>query len=194
MRYILIKEYPGSPKLGTIVDYDPQQGCKLYQGLKNRWLYDLDKSPGWWEPYNPVTITTTEDFINELIEYIEGLEEDAGARNSYFVDILENLKNKVIPRDSSVNCKHVRREGESCNLNNNCTYPNCPTDDEKPVETTKGQPEDGIWYNGRCLPLSYEELADLLAHFRDSGDETRCELTRQKCDKAFGSIIPITAY
>ena len=22
-------------------------------------------------------------------------------------------------------CKHVHREGESCTLNNNCTYPNC---------------------------------------------------------------------
>ena len=22
-------------------------------------------------------------------------------------------------------CKHVRREGESCRLNDNCTYPNC---------------------------------------------------------------------
>jgi len=23
-------------------------------------------------------------------------------------------------------CKYVRREGESCTLNNNCRYPNCP--------------------------------------------------------------------
>ena len=22
-------------------------------------------------------------------------------------------------------CKYVKREGESCTLNNNCTYPNC---------------------------------------------------------------------
>ena len=22
-------------------------------------------------------------------------------------------------------CKHIKREGESCRLNNNCTYPNC---------------------------------------------------------------------
>ena len=25
-----------------------------------------------------------------------------------------------------IECKHVRREGESCKLNNNCRYPNCP--------------------------------------------------------------------
>jgi hypothetical protein len=22
-------------------------------------------------------------------------------------------------------CKHIKREGESCRLNNNCTYPDC---------------------------------------------------------------------
>jgi len=25
------------------------------------------------------------------------------------------------------NCKYVKKEGESCTLNNNCTYPNCET-------------------------------------------------------------------
>lgn len=34
-------------------------------------------------------------------------------------------------------CKHVKREGESCRLNNNCRYPNCPPPEEKPKETLK---------------------------------------------------------
>jgi len=31
-------------------------------------------------------------------------------------------------------CKHIRRDGESCNLNNKCTYPNCNEDGQlKPI-------------------------------------------------------------
>lgn len=30
------------------------------------------------------------------------------------------------------NCPYVVREGESCRLNNNCTYPNCPINKEQP--------------------------------------------------------------
>ena len=26
---------------------------------------------------------------------------------------------------SDKRCKYIKREGESCTLNNNCTYPNC---------------------------------------------------------------------
>ena len=54
--------------------------------------------------------------------------------------------------------------------------------------------EDGIWYNNKCLPLEYEELVDLLAHFRDSGDESKTVITRQKCSDAFDTVIPITNY
>lgn len=46
-------------------------------------------------------------------------------------------------------CKHVRREGESCRLNNNCTYPHCPPPDKlinKPVETTNEQPINSSVY------------------------------------------------
>ena len=35
-------------------------------------------------------------------------------------------------------CKYVKREGESCTLNNNCRYPNCPSEDKKPPKKTKG--------------------------------------------------------
>ena len=27
--------------------------------------------------------------------------------------------------DTNKRCKHIKREGESCTLNNNCTYPDC---------------------------------------------------------------------
>ena len=27
--------------------------------------------------------------------------------------------------ETNKRCKHIKREGESCRLNNNCTYPNC---------------------------------------------------------------------
>ena len=27
--------------------------------------------------------------------------------------------------DTNKRCKYIKREGESCTLNNNCTYPNC---------------------------------------------------------------------
>lgn len=64
----------------------------------------------------------------------------------------------------------------------------------KPVTTTNEQPKDGIWYEGRHLPMSYEELADLLCHFRDSGNEQYSVLTRKKCSDAIGTLIPITDY
>lgn len=62
----------------------------------------------------------------------------------------------------------------------------------EPVETTNEQPKDGIWYSGKHLDMSYEELVDLLAHYRERGSgET---LKRSKCSKAFGTVIPMTDY
>ena len=43
----------------------------------------------------------------------------------------KNLGEKMTPNNSpdwfadGVDCKYVKRIGESCTLNNNCTYPNC---------------------------------------------------------------------
>jgi len=31
-------------------------------------------------------------------------------------------------------CKHIKREGESCRLNNNCTYPDCKIETFKTKE------------------------------------------------------------
>lgn len=30
-----------------------------------------------------------------------------------------------LPKTVDTRCKHIKREGESCTLNNNCTYPSC---------------------------------------------------------------------
>tara|TARA_R110000737_G_C14624761_1_gene494659 strand:+ start:59250 stop:59480 length:231 start_codon:yes stop_codon:yes gene_type:complete len=41
-----------------------------------------------------------------------------------------------------ISCKHVRREGESCRLNNSCRYPNCPAPELGAffVPTNRGEP------------------------------------------------------
>ena len=50
---------------------------------------------------------------------------------SYFMDSPRVIHEEEGPVEcdyyweTSVKCKHVRREGESCRLNDNCTYPNC---------------------------------------------------------------------
>jgi len=37
------------------------------------------------------------------------------------------------------NCKHIHRDGESCNLNNKCTYPDCNQDGPlKPIHKFNG--------------------------------------------------------
>lgn len=54
--------------------------------------------------------------------------------------------------------------------------------------------KNGIYYNGEFLEFTYEELADLLAHYRNSGDESSGELTREKCDNSFGTLLPMTSY
>ena len=36
---------------------------------------------------------------------------------------LSQNKGKIVQQ--IVQCKYIKREGESCTLNNNCTYPSC---------------------------------------------------------------------
>lgn len=42
---------------------------------------------------------------------------------SYCSEKGKNVRLQLIKE--SFKCKYVKREGESCTLNNNCTYPNC---------------------------------------------------------------------
>lgn len=41
----------------------------------------------------------------------------------------ENKYKKQHPK-SWKGCKYIKRQGESCTLNNNCKYPNCDINDE----------------------------------------------------------------
>ena len=44
MKYKLIKEYPGSPKLGIIAE--PNDYRKMFN---NRWVYDIGKDSEFWQ-------------------------------------------------------------------------------------------------------------------------------------------------
>ena len=50
--------------------------------------------------------------------------------NENIKQLYGKLKNfisiKPVLADSSHKCKHIWREGDSCNANENCKYPNCP--------------------------------------------------------------------
>lgn len=46
LKYKLIKEYPGSPKLGTVVTLETAVNGQIIQG---KWCYDIDNAPEFWE-------------------------------------------------------------------------------------------------------------------------------------------------
>ncbi len=56
----------------------------------------------------------------------------------------------------------------------------------KPVETDKEQPKDGIWYKGKHLELSYVELYDLLHVYVLNSVGS----LHRKCMNAFNTVIP----
>lgn len=39
--------------------------------------------------------------------------------------IEQKIESMIEKLETNKRCKHIKREGESCRLNNNCTYPNC---------------------------------------------------------------------
>lgn len=45
-KYRLIKTYPGSPKLNTIIDLETAVNGQIIQG---KWCYDIDKTPEYWK-------------------------------------------------------------------------------------------------------------------------------------------------
>jgi len=46
---------------------------------------------------------------------------------------------------------------------------------------------NGVVFEGERLEMSYEELCDIFAHYRDSGNGYM--LTRQKCGDVFGNLL-----
>ena len=71
----------------------------------------------------------------EYIKQIKELAVDFWTMNLHNGTFEENLRSIVDKREKAMNvvrsceqlhlCKYVKREGESCTLNNNCKYPNC---------------------------------------------------------------------
>ena len=62
-------------------------------------FYTIQVAEDDFKPYTP----TEQEYLKDEKEFF----------NNYFKEELP------------IKCKHIKREGESCTLNNNCTYPNC---------------------------------------------------------------------
>ena len=60
---------------------------------------------------------TNREILLEMYEKLWNADKDKYSWNVILKDTLEKLEK----------CKHIKREGESCRLNNNCTYPDCET-------------------------------------------------------------------
>ena len=60
-------------------------------------------------------IMTQREILLEMYEKLWNADKDKWAWNVILKDTLEKIEK----------CKHIKREGESCRLNNNCTYPDC---------------------------------------------------------------------
>jgi hypothetical protein len=58
---------------------------------------------------------TNREILLEMYEKLWNADKDKWSWNVILKDTLEKLEK----------CKHIKREGESCRLNNNCTYPDC---------------------------------------------------------------------
>ena len=58
---------------------------------------------------------TQREILLEMYEKLWDADKDKWTWNVILKDTLEKIEK----------CKHIKREGESCRLNNNCTYPDC---------------------------------------------------------------------
>ena len=64
------------------------------------------------------------EVLLEMFEKLWNADKDKFTWNAILKDTLEKLEK----------CKHIKREGESCRLNNNCTYPDCEIETFKTKE------------------------------------------------------------
>ena len=53
---------------------------------------------------------------------------------------------------------------------------------------------DGVYFDGKFLPMSYEELVDLFATYRKYGNDKHCVLKRSEAASVFGELLPMTDY
>ena len=61
---------------------------------------------------------TNKEILLDMYEKLWNAEKDKWSWYAIVKDSLEKL-------EANKRCKHIKREGESCRLNNNCTYPDC---------------------------------------------------------------------
>ena len=71
-----------------------------------------------------IKIMTNREILLEMYEKLWNADKDKWAWNVILKDTLEKIEK----------CKHIKREGESCRLNNNCTYPDCEIETFKTKE------------------------------------------------------------
>ena len=62
---------------------------------------------------------TQREILLEMYDRLWNADKDKFTWNVILKDTLEKLET------NDVKCKHIKIEGESCRLNNNCTYPDC---------------------------------------------------------------------
>ena len=60
------------------------------------------------------------EIILEMYEKLWNADKDKFTWYAIVKDSLDKLETF-----NTKKCKHIKREGESCRLNNNCTYPDC---------------------------------------------------------------------
>ena len=61
---------------------------------------------------------TNREILLEMYEKLWNADKDKWSWYAIVKDSLEKL-------EANKRCKHIKIEGESCRLNNNCTYPDC---------------------------------------------------------------------
>jgi len=67
---------------------------------------------------------TQREILLEMYDKLWNADKDKWSWNVILKDTLEKLEK----------CKHIKIEGESCRLNNNCTYPDCKIETFKTKE------------------------------------------------------------
>ncbi len=67
------------------------------------------------------------EILLEMYEKLWNADKDKFAWNVILKDTLEKI-------ETNQRCRYIKREGESCTLNNNCTYPDCEIETNNDTE------------------------------------------------------------
>jgi len=143
---------------------------------------------GWVKHMPKIPQQLTEDYcknpVNELMVGYEVINTDTAFFNeSQRNKLVLKLTNNEIHTKPIDTCKHIKREGESCTKNNNCTYPNCEMENCKKCNQTTENCEchipDEVKHAGLhtfCKSVTEEkmytksEVEGLIAKFSDHID------------------------